>query len=723
MRTALGVARPSGARKPCLGRRIPSVLRGVLLGLAALLGGCAGAQKSWKDLPFKVYHLGTDGQPEWLEFANDPPVGRELSLPFQAEVNEGEATLLLWQDNVKYAWSVLLNGKKLGQLVLGDVPVISAFAVPPGTLKRGDNLLAISPPRETEDILLGMVRIDPRPMIQVVGDSSLEIEVVEPLEGGGVPCRITIVDEALRALPTLHASPGQHLAVRPGCAYTPDGHARVTLPAGSYRVHAGRGFEYSVATDHVSIGPGETRKIALKIHREVPTGHLVACDTHVHTLTFSGHGDATDDERAVTLAGEGIELPIATEHNQINGYAAAAARVGVQNRFTPVLGSEITTKKGHFNIFPVDAQGPLPDWKITDWPELMKSIRATPGVRVVTLNHPHDTHDLFVPFADANFNHATGENRRGPDFTFDALELLNSGALRSDDFAILRDWFALLNYGYRITGVGSSDCHDVNRFIVGQARTYISCKDADPSKIDISEACESLLKGRAYVCLGLLAQIKVNGRYGPGDLVTAEGDLDVEVRVYGPSWTQVNHVELYSNGVRIRDEWPAGSTAGGEKLRLRWRIGKPNNDVHLVAVASGPGVRELYWPLARPYQPSSPTWNPQVIGITNPVWIDSDGDGKFTSPRALAAKILSMHDRDLAAVVSELGRYDEAVAAQAASLLQSRGTDIREELARRTLQNAAETVRRGFSAFAATVVETIIEHNRRGANRSLRDAE
>ncbi len=674
--------------------------------LLALLGGCTLLQpspKSWKDLDFKVYHLGVKGQPEWLEFANDPPHGRELAMPFPAEFNAAEYTLLLWQSDVKQAWPVAVNGRKLGQLDLNEVPVISAYALPAGSLKK-DNVLTVSSPKKNDDILVGLARIVPRPLAEVLGESTLEVEVVEPIAGGGVPCRITIVDEALNALPPLTAAPGQRLAVRHGVAYTGDGRARVTLPAGRYRVHAGRGFEYSVATQRVSLSAGDTRKVSLKIHREVPTGNLVACDTHVHTLTFSGHGDSTDDERALTLAGEGIELPIATEHNQVNGYAAAAARMGVRDRFTPVLGSEITTTKGHFNIFPVDPAGPLGDWKLTDWPKLMESIRANPAVKVVILNHARDTHNDFIPFDNANFNAASGENRRGVEFGFNGMEIFNSGALRSDNMELFRDWMALLNYGYRVTAVGGSDCHDVNRYLVGQGRTYLSCRDADPGKIDVAEACDNFLKGRAVVSLGLLTQIKVNGRHGPGDLVTgSDGDLDVEVRVLGPSWTKVERVELYANGTRIRDEWIEGGAQGGEKARLRWRIGRPKNDVHLVAVASGPGVRELYWPLARPYQPNTPAWNPQVFGVTNPVWVDADGDGAFTAPRALAAKALALHEKDDAALLAELGHYDEAVATQAASLMQAAGRDPRSQTLARLLQGSTEPVRRGFAAFAATL--------------------
>ena len=79
--------------------------------LVAALAGCAAPslERDWKSFDFRVYHLGTAGKPEWLEFAHDPPHGRELFHAFPAEVQESEATLLLYQSNVKWAWTVSLN--------------------------------------------------------------------------------------------------------------------------------------------------------------------------------------------------------------------------------------------------------------------------------------------------------------------------------------------------------------------------------------------------------------------------------------------------------------------------------------------------------------------------------------------------------------------------------------------------------------------------------------
>src|SRR5262249_9418822 len=156
-------------------------------------------------------------------------------------------------------------------------------------------------------------------------------------------------------------------------------------------------------------------------------------------------------ERALTLAGEGIELPIATEHNLQADYSEPARRVGVSQWFTPVVGNEVTTALGHFNLFPIAPGARAPDFHITNWPALMTELRATPGARVVVLNHPRNVHNGFQPFAATNYNHVTGENRRGPEFSFDAIELMNSSAQQTDYMLVYDDWFALLNYGYRIT--------------------------------------------------------------------------------------------------------------------------------------------------------------------------------------------------------------------------------------------------------------------------------
>jgi hypothetical protein len=489
------------------------------------------------------------------------------------------------------------------------------------------------------------------------------------------------------------------LAVRPGVAYTRDGRATLGVQPGEYTVYATRGFEYGMDSQELSIAESQSRNIRLRIRREVPTPGLVSCDTHIHTLTYSGHGDATIDERMITIAGEGIELAVATDHNVHTDFTGPAERMRVQDRFTAVIGNEVTTKKGHFNAFPINPGSAPPDYKIEDWPPLMQAIRSTPGVRVVVLNHPRNIHSDFQPFGPANYNGVTGENRRGQEFTFDAVEVVTSAALQSDAMIGFRDWFALLNHGYRVAGVGSSDSHDVSRYILGQGRTYVACRDDDAAAIDVDAACESFLKGRALVSMGLLAQLTVNERFGVGDLATGlGGELRVNVVVLGPSWVTADRVELFANGAKIREQ-KIEATQSVEKSRVAWTIPRPAHDVHLVAIATGPGVTAPYWAIPRPYQPTSRVWEPRVIGATNPVWIDADGDGRFTSPRGYAAELVNRAGPDPAKLIPLLDSFDQTVAAQVASLCHAAGRDGRNAERERLLESAPAHVRDGFAAF------------------------
>ncbi len=545
-------------------------------------------------------------------------------------------------------------------------------------------------------IFLGLVpaliAADPNP-------GRLSVSITSRSAPAGLPCRITVLDESGQ-LADLKAFPSDRLAVRPGVVYTADGHAELELAPGNYALYATRGFEYGLAKTRLNIRAGESSKTSLRLEREVETQGWVSCDTHIHTLTYSGHGDATVDERVVTLAAEGIELPVSTEHNLAIDYATAAERMGVRKHFTPVIGDEVTTPSGHFNVFPILSGTSPPPFKTTNWTDLLRGIRGTPSVQFVILNHPRDLHSNFRPFDPKNFDPATGANRRGPEFSFDGLELINSGALQSDFMRIYRDWFALLNYGYKITGVGASDCHDVNRYIVGQGRTYLRVPDRDPAHLDVNRACASLRAGAALVSFGLLTELRVNGQEVGGLVKASETQLQVHVRVLGPSWTVMDRVELFANGVKVREKkfGPARKNPG-LKAEFDWRLPVARQDMYLVAIASGPGVTEPYWEIAKPYQPTSPVWEPRCVGSTNPIWVDADGDGKMTHARAYAEKIVQRTGTNWKELFTSLAEYDEAVATQAASLAIARGMAWNNPEVQQWIAAAPKQVRAGFNEF------------------------
>ena len=96
---------------------------------------------------------------------------------------------------------------------------------------------------------------------------------------------------------------------------------------------------------------------------------------------------------------------------------------------------------GHWNVFRVTPGAPVLDSKAKEWPAILGPFAAA-GVQVAILNHPCDRHSNFTPFA--NLHPATGQFRHGWAPAFQGVELVNSGALRSDFMEPYRHWFALL---------------------------------------------------------------------------------------------------------------------------------------------------------------------------------------------------------------------------------------------------------------------------------------
>ncbi|HEX3316358.1 MAG TPA: CehA/McbA family metallohydrolase, partial [Gemmataceae bacterium] len=641
--------------------------RPLLLALLAALAICEQASAQRQVLSSRQHHLRRGAQPEWGDFPKQAE-GSTLKLTFPAAANVGESTLWIRQQDVRETWKVAVNGNNLGKLQADENDMTICLAVPAGVLRNGENTLVVEQVGKiVDDIRVGEIALDSRSVDDSLSEATVAIDVVEGERP--IPCRLTILD-AKGSLATVKAAAESPLAVRPGVAYTGTGHARFTLPAGEYAVFAGRGFEYGIDRVRIRVAAGDTIRRTLHLARDVPTTGWVSCDTHIHTLTFSGHGDATIDERMLTLAGEGIELPIATDHNRQIDYQSAAVKMGVRKWFTPVVGNEVTTPVGHFNLFPLSVAAPPPTFDHKDWKSAFTAIEAS-GAKAIILNHPRDVHSGFRPFGGRRHISLAGEDLEGWNLKANAMEVVNSGAQQSDVMQLVHDWFGMLNAGLVLTPVGGSDSHDVSRYIVGQGRTYIRCDDSKPGEIDVAAAVDSFVRGRVEVSCGLLTEITINGRYGPGDLVPASKEVNVDVRVLGPSWVKADRVELFANGQKVRESRIDGTPKNGVKWQGQWTLPAPRHDVHYVAVATGPGVRELYWPIARPYQPTAPTDNRRIIGVTGAVWFDGDGDGKRSTAADYARSIIKSIDD-----IPALARFDEAVAIQAASLLRRKGLSL-----------------------------------------------
>ena len=662
-------------------------------------------------------HLRSGEQREWNNFPEQAQ-GDHLELSFTASPDQQISTLSLRQQDVKQLWSVTLNGKMLGRLQRDENDMRVYLSVPAGTLRKTGNHLKISSTaqRGTDDIRVGEIALHSRAPNQVLRDARLCVTVIDRDTGQTTPCRLTILNSA-GSLQSVGAVSDDQLAVRPGIVYTASGSAWIGLPPGDYTLYAGRGFEYSLATARLSLEQGAERRLTLTIHREVDTRGYVACDPHVHTLTHSGHGDATALERMITLAGEGIELPITTEHNRHVDLEPLAQTMKLDSRFTPVIGNEVTTPVGHFNIFPVAPGAAVPDHTGTDWPSVFAAIGKVDDVQVVILNHGRDLHSQVRPLGPAWHHALVGDNLRGWPIGFNAMEIVNSAATQSDPLQLFHDWLGLLNHGHRVTPIGSSDSHDVGRHFVGQARTYIRSPDKDVGKIDRVAAARQMVAGRVLMSYGLLTDLTVNQTFRPGDCATiVSPQLHVEVCVRGPHWVQAQHVALFANGQRIAEQTidtEAQRPGEGIIWKQSWQFPRPPHDVHLVALATGPGIRQLYWPTAKPYQPTSDNPQTTVVGCSGAIWLDVDGDGQSTSARELAQQHVAAAAGDLPGLLGALAGYDAAVVAQAAHLYHRHSEALLTPAAQRAIRAATPATRAAIGLYLQTWRETQQARRRR----------
>jgi len=172
-------------------------------------------------------------------------------------------------------------------------------------------------------------------------------------------------------------------------------------------------------------------------------------------------------ERILTIAGEGLDYAVITEHNKVVDIVDSIKKMKMEKWFSHIAGDELTTKVGHFNIFPsFDAPSP----EVKNWNEVIQTLSNGSGKKIIVLNHARDLHNGFRP-SDTISKVAPEQ------FPANAMEVMNSGSQQTEPRRLYLDWMALMSRGIILTPVGSSDSHDVGRFIVGQARTYVRSDD------------------------------------------------------------------------------------------------------------------------------------------------------------------------------------------------------------------------------------------------------
>jgi hypothetical protein len=458
-----------------------------------------------------------------------------------------------------------------------------------------------------------------------------------------------------------------------------------------------RGVEYDLHTEPVMLSAGAfvSRRVALR--RAVETPGYVAADLHLHmanstdssmtlaerVVSLAGEGlefATSSDHNFITdyapaIAALGLEDWF-------------SATVGLELT---------TFEMGHFNAFPLrldpgSVRGGEFTWAGEPPDRLFAQLRGLGDARtLVQVNHPRD--GVLGYFTQFNLDGESGEvaARSGlravfapfkPEFApekfsydFEVLEIANGKRLdlvhsfRGSDGQVVRDdagkvaypgqvedWFTFLARGLVYTAVGNSDSHTGLGQEAGYPRNLIWVGEGkdEQGKFTVDDVIAGLRAHRVVVTNGPMIDLTVDGA-AIGETARCGESAEITVHVTSANFAPFEKVIVTVNGAVAREY----TVPAAEQHDFTATLSVPlARDAFIVAEASG---RANLFPVVPPqeFEPLnvyavinaigagldhtglSPTAGekPRRVGvatpvaITNPVWCDRDGNGRFDPPR------------------------------------------------------------------------------------------
>ncbi|MFT4632170.1 MAG: hypothetical protein ACI96P_001263 [Candidatus Azotimanducaceae bacterium] len=433
----------------------------------------------------------------------------------------------------------------------------------------------------------------------------------------------------------------------------------VALAPGRYRVYATRGIEYSVTHADIDVMAGAVIDLPLALpERVVSSPQHIAADLHVHASPSMDNAFPVM-ERVRTFVAEHAEVMVAAEHETVFDFEPVVAAMGLKNQLVVVTGTEMTSEvrtarmpwtAGHANFFPVRYQPNkfrrgAPHNEDRRLREVLADVRsANPGV-ITQLNHARSSDELSGELPDdyalkmqagAYLDHlgigtpyrpdkpleASPNMRlieRDPstgvrDIDFDAMELMNGtfdhNPTRTQ--TLRKDWFSLMRQGVVLTGTANSDSHGKSQQ-VGLPRNMVRVRDDALKSFDVNAFAEALRSGASYGTTGPLLDVKLGDAELGGLHIGRQGTLNG--RVYCPDWIDAFELRVQVDGHTVHTEGLAEDGSFSVPLRF-----EGDAFVTLEVFGDASEIYAAVYPGHRPY------------AFTNPVFVDADGDGKWTAP-------------------------------------------------------------------------------------------
>lgn len=407
-----------------------------------------------------------------------------------------------------------------------------------------------------------------------------------------------------------------------------DGHVNCPLSSGAgqvgnYTITAFRGPTFSAASRAVQIKPGEKLDVDFVLKRLYKTDPYVAVDCGQRT-DASLDGLLPLPERRMLNAADGLDGAVFVEADPSGAALSGPDWLTALDLWIPSV--------ARARCWPLEDARPVADLRaalktpaaLVDLRGLVKTaLGAQTMFQADHLADPDQSYFYLKGFR------AAPELLPPPGVTcpFDAITILEGRAFLAMH-GVQANWFRLLNAGYRVLIVGASGSRGVQWDEGGVPRTYMALRGQRSARgVLFDAAAEFLRTGDGFVSTGPFIRMTVNERPGFGSVVAAKkGEVTLNIDVLAAPRMSLSLLRIYVNGTARKTI--KIDAASEEVVRLRQAVTlKLDYDSWVVVEVKGyKGMHVTH--LGQGLSAVLP------YAVTNPVWLDVDGDGRFTPPIA-----------------------------------------------------------------------------------------
>jgi hypothetical protein len=450
-------------------------------------------------------------------------------------------------------------------------------------------------------------------------DATLKLRIVDE---SGAPLAAKIrIDRLGRAEPLFSYDGDLDGADR--FAWTGNGRFERALAAGPYRLLVSSGIERDVARFDVELVAGKARELEAKLPRAVKTPGWVGADLHLHQAP-SVDADVSLAARVVSIAAEGVEFAVATDHYVVTDLGPTVRwlrdRGVLSVPVQTVVGTEVSTlgkRFGHFNVFPLKVGDNVVSEDTTP-SALFADARKKSPRGVLQVNHPRWEPNIGY-FSYFGLNSQTGETAKpGYDPRFDTIEVFNGDEAFDLERVrqVMRDWIQLLGRGHRYAATGSSDSHKLAFLDPGLPRTLVRWAasagggdDARDVEAPVQNVLDAIKAGKSIVTSGPIIDASVSGK-GAGETASGIGrTAKLRVLVRAAPWIDVTSVEVLEGGQARRVHHRAiPASRRVERLNVTFDVPVAAPTFVIVVVEGQRGLPTATRPRTRPFAFTNPIW-------------------------------------------------------------------------------------------------------------------